>query len=237
MPRSRERIYSLVSEYPDAMQQVANRRRSTWLPPDCFRGPVVLLDSGRSLAESHFAERMRKWLLDELASRPSSRARHNCYLAYPDEKAMFRYGAFPTSEYDEYEVRPIRTGGRALDPGGVFATMAAFEEGLSLGRDPSSMAQEQQEAAPCDGCLLEPQQAGLEVGVEAPGEVAPLAQHSEPARWAVRTGEDLAVRVPANRVPRVGVERRGPRSHRCDDGKGVRDQASMGALVGASGDA
>ena len=47
------------------MKPLARSRESTWLPPDCFRGPVVLLDSGRSLCEAHFLEPPTTSAVDE----------------------------------------------------------------------------------------------------------------------------------------------------------------------------
>lgn len=93
-------------------------------PGSFCRNPVVLLDSGRSVAESVFLERWRKDILETL----DRTGRHSVWILYPDGHQWARHGAFPMGQYEEWEIRPVRRG-RQLEAAGFFATVACFEEG------------------------------------------------------------------------------------------------------------
>ena len=104
--------------------------RSALLPRHFLRNPVVFLDSGRSADESYFLEHWR-YQVESIYQRelPNETGNnHNFWILYPDRTKAARYGSRPISEYDKWEIRPIRRERENLREG-TFATVAAFEKG------------------------------------------------------------------------------------------------------------
>ena len=98
------------------------------LPQDFFERPVLLLDSGQSVAESVFLEKFREYIYKLLAKYSTKGNRPSVWLLYPDKRHWARHGAFDVSGFEEWEVRPVRRM-RELEGGGFMSTVAAFEDG------------------------------------------------------------------------------------------------------------
>lgn len=104
------------------------------LPRGLFGRPIVLLDSGQSVDEAVFLEHFRRWVLERLQRTVPRREdgtpkwKHRVYLLHPSRYFWARYGSCPWSDYDEWEVRPVRWT-RPLLASGFLSTYASFEEG------------------------------------------------------------------------------------------------------------
>ena len=98
------------------------------IPVDFFERPVLLLDSGQSVAESVFLEKFREYIYKLLAKYSTKGNRPSVWLLYPDKRHWARHGAFDVSGFEEWEVRPVRRM-RELEGGGFMSTVAAFEDG------------------------------------------------------------------------------------------------------------
>jgi len=102
-------------------------------PPDIsYRRPVVLVDSGASVAESVFLDKMRWWLHGALSDRILEFNVPCVWILYPNSYQKRWHGAYPVNEYDKWEIRPVRWRDRRLDPQGLLATVAAFEDGCKF---------------------------------------------------------------------------------------------------------
>ena len=98
------------------------------LPKAFFEKPVLILDSGQSVAESVFLERFRKYVYEMLQKLSTRGDKPSVWIVYPEPTLWARYGAYPVNEYEEYEVRPVRRM-KPLDSRGFMATVIQFEEG------------------------------------------------------------------------------------------------------------
>jgi hypothetical protein len=87
------------------------------------------VDSGSSVGESVFLERVRQWLHASLKERATQFSQPTVWIVYPNRVHGRHYGVYPVNEYDKWEIRPVRRRNRALDPAGMLATVAMFEEG------------------------------------------------------------------------------------------------------------
>lgn len=104
-------------------------RRIPSTPKVVWERPTVLLDSGQSVGESVFLDRMRLWIHQSLSAHANSFKVPAVWTLYPRDFHADYHGAYPISEYDKWEVRPIRWRKRPLDRRGFLATAAMFEEG------------------------------------------------------------------------------------------------------------
>ena len=98
------------------------------VPQDFFERPVLLLDSGQSVAESVFLEKFREYIYELLAKYSNKGNRPNVWLMYPDKKQWARHGALEVSGFEEWEIRPVRRM-KELNSGGFMSTVVAFEDG------------------------------------------------------------------------------------------------------------
>lgn len=105
-----------------------------YVPKLFYRRPVLLLDSGQSVAESVFLEHFRQRLIEDMRYRES---RPTIWLLYPDRHLWARHGCLKATDYDRYEVRPIRLE-KPPRPEGIFASLATYEDGCAWnGRVPT----------------------------------------------------------------------------------------------------
>ena len=71
------------------------------LPKAFFEKPVLILDSGQSVAESVFLERFRKYIYEMLQKLSNRGDKPSVWLVYPEPRFWARYGAYPVNEYEE----------------------------------------------------------------------------------------------------------------------------------------
>ena len=96
-------------------------------PGTFFKMPVVILDSGQSVAESVFVERFRQHTFQYIQKYAKNFNTPTVWILYPGGNPD-KYGAYPCSEYDKWEIRDL-TKNKYLKPEGFFASVAGFEEG------------------------------------------------------------------------------------------------------------
>jgi len=98
------------------------------LPKAFLEKPILILDSGQSVAESVFLERWRAYIYRTIQKVSTVGRKPFVWLLYPTPNLWARYGSTPeVSGYEEHEIRPIRKRGK-LEPGGFLATVAQYEE-------------------------------------------------------------------------------------------------------------
>jgi len=98
------------------------------LPKVFYEKPILLIDSGQSVGESVFIERWRKYLWDTLKKTALNFKTPTVWILYPNTKQWARHGSYQASDYDNWEIRPIRRNDN-LENAGILATVARFEDG------------------------------------------------------------------------------------------------------------
>ena len=98
-------------------------------PKAVWERPTVLIDSGQSVGESVFLDKLRQWAHQSISEHAHSFKVPSVWVVYPNEIHRPYHGAFPVNQYDKWEIRPIRWRNRKLDQNGMLATAAMFEEG------------------------------------------------------------------------------------------------------------
>lgn len=98
-------------------------------PRIVWKRPTVLLDSGQSVGESVFLERLRLWIHQSIKAHAKQFNVPAVWIMVPNERHMAYHGAYPVGEFDKWEIRPIRWRNRPLDKQGFMASAALFEEG------------------------------------------------------------------------------------------------------------
>ena len=118
-----------ASKEKDGRPLAVSVPQEPWKLPKAFlEKPILILDSGQSVAESVFLERWRAYLYKRIQRVSNVGSKPFVWLIYPTPNLWARYGSSDeVSGYEEYEIRPIRKNGR-LEGAGFLATVAQYEE-------------------------------------------------------------------------------------------------------------